>query len=241
MMEPTTAAAIFIGIDVAKARLDIAVRPAGDHWTAANEAAGITELVAHLKELQPALIALEAAGGLEIPLAAALVTADLPVAVVNPRRVRDFAKAVDQLAKTDAQAQVLSALLARRYQVVSMLVAEQQRLGTALPTIRPRLEAHIAWLRQELADLDHHLRQTIRSTRSGASMMTSYKVCPASARSSRPRSSRNCRSWEHSTASTSLPWWVSLPSTARAGSCVGAVSSGMGGVASALHSIWRRW
>jgi transposase len=186
-MEPTTTTAVFIGIDVAKTRLDIAVRPAGDHWTAPNEAAGIAELVARLKELQPTLVVLEATGGLEIPLAAALVTAGIPAAVVNPRQVRDFAKAVGQLAKTDAldaqllarfaevirptprplpdaEAQALSALLARRSQVVGMLVAEQQRLGTVLPTIRPRLEAHIAWLRQELADLDHELRQTIRSS-----------------------------------------------------------------------------
>lgn len=101
--------------------------------------------------------------------------------------MRDFAKAVGQLAKTDAldahllarfaevirptprplpdaDAQALSALLARRYQVVGMLVAEQQRLGTALPSVRPRLEAHIAWLREELADIDRDLRQTIRSS-----------------------------------------------------------------------------
>jgi transposase len=143
--------------------------------------------VGHLQALQPALVVLEATGGLEIPLAAALAAAGVETAVVHPRQVRDFAKAVGQLAKTDAldaqllarfaevirptprplpdaEAQVLSALLARRRQVITMLVAEQQRLGTALPAVRPRLEGHIAWLRQELADLDDELGRRIRGS-----------------------------------------------------------------------------
>jgi transposase len=114
-----------------------------------------------------------------------LATAGLAVAIVNPRQVRDFAKATGQLAKTDAldarvlahfaevvrpvprplpdaDAQALSALLARRRQVLAMLVAEQQRLETTVPALRPRLEAHIAWLRQERDDLDVALRQQIR-------------------------------------------------------------------------------
>lgn len=181
------AAAVFIGSDVAKTHLAIAVRPAREHWTAPNDDTGIAEVVQRLHELRPTLVVLEATGGLEIPVAAALAAAAVPLAVVNPRQVRDFAKAVGQLAKTDAldahllarfaevirpaprrlpdaEAQALSALLARRYQVVGMLVAEQQRLGTALPSVRPRLEAHIAWLREELADIDRDLRQTIRSS-----------------------------------------------------------------------------
>lgn len=177
----------FVGIDVAKARLDVAVRPTDDQWNVPNDEAGISQLVTRLQELAPVLIVLEATGGLELPLAAALVAAGLPLAVVNPRQVRDFAKAVGQLAKTDAldaqllarfadvirptprplpaaQAQALSALLARRRQVIGMLVAEQQRLGTALSTVRPRIEAHIAWLRQELAQLDAELQATIRES-----------------------------------------------------------------------------
>ena len=181
------AAAVCIGIDVATTHLEIAVRPAREHWTAPNDDTGIAEVVQRLHELRPTLVVLEATGGLEIPVAAALAAAAVPLAVVNPRQVRDFAKAVGQLAKTDAldahllarfaevirpaprrlpdaEAQALSALLARRYQVVGMLVAEQQRLGTALPSVRPRLEAHIVWLREELADIDRDLRQTIRSS-----------------------------------------------------------------------------
>jgi transposase len=177
----------FVGIDVAKARLDVAVRPTDDQWNVPNDEAGISQLVTRLQELAPVLIVLEATGGLELLLAAALAAAGLPLAVVNPRQVRDFAKAVGQLAKTDAldaqllarfadvirptprplpaaQAQALSALLARRRQVIGMLVAEQQRLGTALSTVRPRIEAHIAWLRQELAQLDAELQATIRES-----------------------------------------------------------------------------
>ncbi len=133
------------------------------------------------------LVVLEATGGLVVPLAAALAAAGLAVAVVNPRQVRDCARAVGQLAKTDAldaqllarfaevvrpeprplpdaDAQALSALLARRQQVIAMLVAEQQRLPTTPPALRPRIEAHIAWLRQERDDLERELRRQIRAS-----------------------------------------------------------------------------
>ena len=179
-------AAVFVGIDVAKAHLDVASRPAGAHERLPNDGAGIDGLVARLRTTRPALVVLEATGGLEVPRAAALAAAGLPVAVVNPRQVRDFAKAVGQLAKTDAldarvlahfaevvrpaprplpdaDAQALSALLARRRQVIAMLVAEQQRLGTAAPVLRPGVEAHIAWLRRERDDLDRELRRQVRA------------------------------------------------------------------------------
>src|SRR5215210_3308499 len=182
-----TANATFVGIDVAKASLDLAVRPAGAHERLAHDEAGLAQLVAQLQALRPTLVVLEATGGLEVPLAAALATAGLPVAVVNPRQVRDFAKAVGQLAKTDAldaqllarfaevvrpeprplpdpDAQALAALLTRRRQVIAMLVAEQQRLPTTVAALRPRVEAHIAWLRQERDDLDRELRRQIRAS-----------------------------------------------------------------------------
>lgn len=180
-------AAAFVGIDVAKAYLDLAVRPAGTHERLANDEAGITQIVARLRAQPPVLVVLEATGGLEVPLAAALAAAGLAVAVVNPRQVRDFARAVGQLAKTDAldahllarfaevvrpeprplpdaEAQNLSAFLARRQQVIAMLVAEQQRLPTTAAALRPRVEAHIAWLRQERDELDRELRRQIRAT-----------------------------------------------------------------------------
>ena len=177
----------FVGIDVAKAHLDLAIRPAGTHERYRNDEAGIAQIRDRLQAQAPTLVALEATGGLEVPLAAALAAAGLAVAVVNPRQVRDFARAVGQLAKTDAldahllarfaevvrpqprplpdaQAQNLSALLARRRQVIAMLVAEQQRLPTTPPALRPRVEAHIAWLRQERDELDRELRRQIRAS-----------------------------------------------------------------------------
>src|SRR5271166_4312455 len=99
----------YVGIDVAKARLDIAVRPSGEQWVSATDAASLDELVGRLQALQPELIVLEATGGREGPTVAALAAAGLPVAVVNPRQVRDFARAIGQLAKTDVlDAQVLA-------------------------------------------------------------------------------------------------------------------------------------
>jgi transposase len=177
----------YVGIDVAKARLDLAVRPTGQQWTIPNDEAGITEIVAQLQSVAPTLIVLEATGGLELAVTAALAAAGLPVAVVNPRQVRDFARATGRLAKTDrldaqvlsqfaeaiqplprpapdALAQELAALLARRRQLVAMSVAERQRLGSALPAVRVRIEAHLTWLEQELADVEDVLRQRIRES-----------------------------------------------------------------------------
>jgi transposase len=179
--------AVYVGIDVAKAQLDSAVRPSGEQWVSPHEQEGIAALVARVQALRPTLIVLEATGGREAPLAAALATAGLVVAVVNPRQVRDFARAVGQLAKTaaldaqilarfaevgqptprplpDAQAQELSALLARRRQLVGMLTAERQRLDTAGPAVRRHIQRHIAWLEQELADLDRHLHDAVQAS-----------------------------------------------------------------------------
>ncbi len=120
----------------------------------------------------PAIVVLESTGGLELPLVAALAASALPVVIVNPKQVRDFARATGTLAKTDAldaaalahfaeavrpevrplkdaETQVLSSLVARRHQVVSIVVAEKNRLGSAIAAVRPRIEAHIAWLEQE--------------------------------------------------------------------------------------------
>ena len=176
---------IYVGIDVAKARVDVAVRPVGDRCEVSNDEAGIAELVAQMQHLKPAALVLEASGGLELPLVAALAAASLPVVVVNPRQVRDFAKATGRLAKPDsldaavlahfaeavrpplrplrdADTQVLNSLVARRQQVMTMLVAERNRLSSANMAVRPRIETHIAWLKQELDDLDKNLRQTFR-------------------------------------------------------------------------------
>ena len=177
----------YVGIDVAKANIDIAVRPTGRVWPASYDAAGIEELVAQLEDLAPTAVLLEATGGLEVPLAAALAAAALPVVVVNPRQVRDFAKATGQLAKTDAldaqvlahfaeavrppirplrdaDTQELNALTTRRNQMMTMLVAEKNRSGRATGVVRPNIEADISWLEQGLKDLDKGLRQLLRQS-----------------------------------------------------------------------------
>ena len=178
---------VFVGIDVSKAYLDVAARPGPALGRLTNDEPGIAQLLEQLLVLRPPLIVLEATGGLEGPVTAALAAAGLAVAVVNPRQVRDFAKATGHLAKTDAldaqmlahfaaviqpvpralpdaERQALAALLTRRRQVLEMLVAEQQRLGTASLALRPRIETHIAWLRQERDELDRELRQQIRQS-----------------------------------------------------------------------------
>ena len=175
----------FVGVDVSKAQLDVAVRPTGKRWTLPYDQTGVEGLIPQIVDLEPALVLLEATGGLELPLVAALAAAALPVVVVNPRQVRDFAKATGTLAKTDtldagvlahfadavrpevrplkdAETQVLNSLTARRHQVMTMLISEKNRLGTAIGAVSPRIEAHIAWLEQELSDLDKGLRQTLR-------------------------------------------------------------------------------
>jgi transposase len=178
---------VFSGVDVARDRLEVATRPAGEGWPIANDAAGIAELVVRLRDLGPALIVLEATGGLELPVLAALGSAGLPVVAVNPRQVRDFAKALGQLAKTDAldaqvlahfaeavrpavrplpdaATQALAALVTRRRQLVEMLVAEDNRRRSAPVAIRADIQAHIVWLRKRLKDLDQELGQGLRST-----------------------------------------------------------------------------
>lgn len=178
---------IFIGIDVSKARLDVAIRPSGEGESVANDKTGIKALVKHLGEIQPALIVLEATGGVERQLTCALASAELPVVVVNPRQVRDFAKATGQLAKTDAIYAVvlarfaetvrpvlrplpdevtleLRALIARRRQITEMMVAERNRLRGASQSVTKRIDAHIRWLEAELQRADKDLDQSIRQS-----------------------------------------------------------------------------
>ena len=180
--------ATYVGLDVAKAQVDVAVRPTDDRWQVSRDEAGLRKLVSQLTTLDPALVLLEASGGLEVPVVAALAAGALPVVVVNPRQVRDFARATGKLAKTDAldaavlahfaeavrppvrplrdaETQVLNSLASRRHQVMTMLVSEKNRLSSAATlAVRPRIEAHMAWLERELDDLDKSLRQTLRQS-----------------------------------------------------------------------------
>lgn len=175
----------FIGIDVSKHQLDLAVRPSGPGLSVANSAQGITTLIRHIQPLAPTLVVLEATGGLERALVRGLVDASLPVIVVNPRRVRDFAKATGQLAKTDKlDAQILARfaevvqpalrapldrpteevamVLTRRRQVLDMLLSEKNRLGTAPPRFQERIQTHVTWLTTELARVESELDEMIR-------------------------------------------------------------------------------
>lgn len=175
----------YVGIDVAKDHLDVAVQPSGEQWRVPHDTAGLAQLAVRLDALAPALIVLEAGGGYERPVLAALTSAGLPVALVNPRQTRDFARATGKLAKTDrldaaalarfaqaiqpparpapaAEAQVLAGTLARRRQLLEMLTAEQNRLRTTIAAVRPHVQAHIAWLQAALGELDRDLERQIR-------------------------------------------------------------------------------
>ena len=181
------AAPLFVGIDVSKTCLDMCLRPSGATKSVPNDDPGIKTLVEWLGAVTPTLILLEATGGIERSVVQALVAAELPVTVANPRHVRDFAKATGRLAKTDTlDAQILArfaeavrpalrplpddlmadlrALSSRRHQLIDMLTAEKNRLSRAPRRVHPRIEAHIRWLHAELEradeDLDHTIHQS---------------------------------------------------------------------------------
>jgi transposase len=181
----------WVGIDVSKASLDVFVQPKGAAWQLANTSVQIDALGEQLAALAPERIVLEASGGYEALVVAVLASRQLPVVVVNPRQVRDFARAMGQLAKTDRiDAQVLArfgeairpevrampdattrtvrALVSRRRQLQEMLVAEQNRLISAAvqdapEPLREQLGEHIDWLRRQVSDVDDELRREVQA------------------------------------------------------------------------------
>ncbi len=180
---------VHVGIDVCKARLDVALLPGGETFAVPNDEDGIQTLTEKLlEEVGPTLVVLEATGGLERPLVASLAASGIASAVVNPRQARDFAKAIGRLAKTDkidagvlarfagavqpepkvppeAEAMEFRAILARRRQLIQMMVAEKNRLtASASRKVRSRLEAHIRWLEKELARVDRDLDKAIEES-----------------------------------------------------------------------------
>jgi transposase len=178
----------FVGLDVAKDRVDVHLRPTGEAFTVAQDEAGLTVLLKRLRPLTPTLIALEATGGYEATVAATLASAGFPVAIVNPRQIRDFARATGLLAKTDAldarviahfaeavrptprplpdaQAARLGELVARRRQLVDMLGAETNRRRlTRDRVLQRRIDAHLAWLKRALQELEDDLHTTLRAS-----------------------------------------------------------------------------
>ena len=177
-----------IGIDVSKQLLEVAVHESKFHYRCPNQAQAFGGLLAELIDLRPARIVVEATGGLEKPVVAALHAAGLPVVVINPRQVRAFAKAIGQLAKTDrldagvlahfaaaikpplrplksTDEQELEALMGRRGQLIEMLVAEKNRRNSATSeVVRETIKEHIDWLEDRIAELDEQLQARLVSS-----------------------------------------------------------------------------
>src|SRR5205809_4226916 len=188
MTRKNSKAKSYIGIDVSKKLLEGAAHEQHHGFRCPNKASAFPELLAELIALRPALIVLEATGGLEIPIANFLQRAGLPVVVINPRQVRDFAKATGQLAKTDrldarvlahfaaaikpplrpiksADELELDALVGRRGQLVEMLTAEKNRRGSAATdTVRDQIKEHIDWLEDRIAELDQQLKAQLKNS-----------------------------------------------------------------------------
>lgn len=180
-------AGIFVGIDVSKTWLDIAVHGTEIAWRIGNDDKGMTNLIKRLKQIGPTLIVLEATGGYEMQLVAELVHAQLPVVITNPRKVRAFARSTGKLAKTDKldakllahfaaairpavrpmpseKEEQLTGLLVRRRQLVDMLTVEKNRLHTVRPALRDDIREHIAWLQAKLAKLDEEIDQFLKKS-----------------------------------------------------------------------------
>ncbi len=185
---PPPPAPAFVGIDVAKDRLDVHLRTSGQSFAVARDGTGLDQLADRLRAIGPTLVVLEATGGFEVTVAAAVAGAGLPLAVVNPRQIRDFARATGRLAKTDrldagiiapfaerirpaprpladADAQALAELVVRRRQVVEMIGMEANRRRQARsPRVRRGIERTLAALQAALAELDHELDDQIRGS-----------------------------------------------------------------------------
>ena len=187
MSTPTTVSS-YVGIDLSKSRLDVHVRPAGTAFSVPRDPDGLADLVRRLHSLVPTLIVLEAIDGFEVTVAAAIAGASLPLAIINPRQVRDFTRATGQLAKTDAldaraialfaermqpeprivpdeQACALGDLVATRRQVVEMITAEGHRKREARdPKLARRIGDHLVWLRQELVSIEQDPDEAIKAS-----------------------------------------------------------------------------
>ena len=255
---------MYVGIDVSKAELEVAVRPLDERMTLANDRAGIKRLVGRLGELKPKLAVVEATGGLQRQVVAALWMAGIAVAAANPSWVRNFAKGRGVRVKTDrkdaellalfaererpearppadAETQALQALVMRREQLVEMRVADQQRLARAAGTMRKELRHHIAYLEGRIKRSNRISTRPCGVARRGGARARSCAACRASGKGSARWCWRKCRSWARSTASRSGHWWEwrRCPMTAVAAMDSG--SSPAAGSRCATNSICVRW
>jgi transposase len=177
----------YVGIDVSKVRLDVAIFGGGEFWQLANDEPGHEKLVQKLLKVKPKLVVVEATGGLEIPMVAAIATANIPIAVVNPKKIRDFARSIGQLAKTDKldariiahygqavqpevrhlrtdEEEYLKALLTRRIQIIEMITAEKNRIHSVRKVMKANIQAHLNWLKEDLAVLDDEIKMFIEKS-----------------------------------------------------------------------------
>jgi transposase len=177
----------FAGVDVSKERLDVGLGDEGEFWQAKNDEIGIQATVSHLAEIKPALVVVESTGGLELPLVRELCARQIPVALVNPGRVREFAKSLGLLAKTDKldahllarfgeaarprptflpteEVQHLSALISRRRQLIQMLTMEKNHFLSTRLSLRADVQKHISWLAQEVDTLSEQIQKCLQAT-----------------------------------------------------------------------------
>lgn len=177
----------FIGVDVSKNTLDVAVHDDNRHWSFGNSPAGIEKAIETIKKFKPELVVLEATGSYEIPFAAAVGIAGMPVVVANPRQIRDFAKSAGILAKTDRiDAKVMARfgeamkpmprampdemtrefaeLVTRRRQIIGMITTEKNRLEHVIKAVRQNIQSHIEYLEKDLADIDRDLKQKVQDS-----------------------------------------------------------------------------
>ena len=236
---------MYVGIDVSKTELVVAVRPSSESFTLAYHRAGLKQLVGRLGELKPKLVVVEATGGLQRQVVAALWTGGIAVAAVNPSWVRSYARGGGLLAKTDridarllalfaqreqpvprppldAETQALQELATRRDQLLEMRVAEQQRLKRSSAQVRKELRQHIAYLEGRITQIDDDIDKTVRRSeawrrKSESAAQLSGGGCSA------PRCCPSCRNWARSAAKPPPPWSESLrsPMTAAPGAAAG--------------------
>lgn len=173
-----------IGIDVSKATLDVAVIPSDEEMSVANNEAGCHDLIVMFRSISPKLVVLEATGGLQNLVVGMLVSEGFPVVIINPRQMRDFAKATGKLAKTDRidartiarfgeaikpeprpfkdeNNQALTALMTRRRQIIDMITAEKNRLGSSHASVKKDIKETILWLEKRLVDIEDDLSKTL--------------------------------------------------------------------------------